>query len=55
MLVARAVILDPNGTLAGDEAVLIGIYEELLRERGIAFGAEDYPPLCRFARPPDLW
>ena len=50
MLAARAVILDFNGTLAADEAVLIGIYQELLREHGIAFAAEDYP---RFAGLPD--
>ena len=38
----RAVILDFNGTLAEDDAMLIGIYEELLREHGVAFDAADY-------------
>jgi HAD superfamily hydrolase (TIGR01509 family) len=42
MRAARAVILDFNGTLAEDEALLIGIYEELLREHGMAFDAEEY-------------
>ena len=43
MRAARAVILDFNGTLADDEALLIGIYEELLREHGVAFDAGEYP------------
>ena len=43
MSAARAVILDFNGTLADDEALLIGIYEELLREHGVAFDAGQYP------------
>lgn len=47
---ARAVILDFNGTLADDEALLIGIYEELLREQGLAFDAGEYP---RYAGLPD--
>jgi HAD superfamily hydrolase (TIGR01509 family) len=47
---ARAVILDFNGTLADDEALLIGIYEELLREHGLAFEAGEYP---RYAGLPD--
>ena len=47
---ARAVILDFNGTLAEDEAVLIGIYEELLREHGLPFEPADYP---RYAGRPD--
>ena len=40
--VTRAVILDFNGTLAEDEAVLIGIYEELLSEHGVRFEADEY-------------
>lgn len=47
---ARAVILDFNGTLAEDEAVLIGIYEELLEEHGVPFDAREYP---RYAGLPD--
>lgn len=47
---ARAVILDFNGTLAEDEAVLIGIYQELAREHGLPFDAGEYP---RFAGRPD--
>ena len=43
MRVARAVILDFNGTLAEDEALLLGIYEELLREHGLAFKPKQYP------------
>jgi beta-phosphoglucomutase len=39
---ARAVILDFNGTVAEDEMMLIGIYEELLREHGVAFDAGAY-------------
>jgi beta-phosphoglucomutase-like phosphatase (HAD superfamily) len=50
MRAARAVILDFNGTLAEDEALLIGIYEELLREHGLAFDAGEYP---RYAGLPD--
>jgi beta-phosphoglucomutase-like phosphatase (HAD superfamily) len=47
---AHAVILDFNGTLAEDEALLVGIYEELLREHGVDFDAEEYP---RYAGLPD--
>jgi beta-phosphoglucomutase-like phosphatase (HAD superfamily) len=47
---ARAVILDFNGTIAEDEALLIGIYEELLGEHGVAFEAGHYP---RYAGLPD--
>jgi HAD superfamily hydrolase (TIGR01509 family) len=47
---AAAVILDFNGTLAEDEALLVGIYEELLREHGVAFDAEKY---SRYAGLPD--
>lgn len=47
---ARAVILDFNGTLADDEALLIGIYEDLLSEHGVAFEAGQYP---RYAGLPD--
>jgi HAD superfamily hydrolase (TIGR01509 family) len=47
---AGAVILDFNGTLAEDETLLIGIYEELLREHGVAFEAGHYP---RYAGLPD--
>ena len=50
MRAARAVILDFNGTLAEDEAVLIGIYEELLWEHGVAFDGGDY---ARYAGLPD--
>lgn len=50
MQAARAVILDFNGTLAEDEAVLIGIYEELLGEHGLPFDAGEYP---RYAGLPD--
>lgn len=50
MRAARAVILDFNGTLAEDDAVLIGIYEELLREHGLAFDAKEFP---RYAGLPD--
>jgi beta-phosphoglucomutase len=46
----RAVILDFNGTVADDEALLIGIYQELFRERGLAFEADHYP---RYAGLPD--
>lgn len=46
----RAVILDFNGTVADDEALLIGIYQELFRERGLAFEAGHYP---RYAGLPD--
>ena len=42
MRAARAVILDFNGTVAEDEAILSGIYEDLLREHGLAFDAEEY-------------
>jgi beta-phosphoglucomutase-like phosphatase (HAD superfamily) len=42
MRATRAVILDFNGTLAEDDAVLIGIYEDLLREHGLAFDASVY-------------
>ncbi len=42
MSAAHAVILDFNGTLAEDEAVLIGIYEELLWEHGVAFDPAEY-------------
>jgi beta-phosphoglucomutase len=42
MDVTRAVILDFNGTVAEDEAVLIGIYEELLEERGVRFEVDAY-------------
>ena len=38
----RAVILDFNGTVAEDDAVLIGIYEELLREHGVPFEVDEY-------------
>jgi HAD superfamily hydrolase (TIGR01509 family) len=47
---ARAVILDFNGTLAEDEALLIGIYEDLLREHGVGFEASHY---SRYAGLPD--
>jgi HAD superfamily hydrolase (TIGR01509 family) len=47
---ARAVILDFNGTVAEDEGLLIAIYQELLREHGIAFEAGHYP---RYAGLPD--
>ncbi len=50
MQAAQAVILDFNGTLAEDEAVLIGIYEELLGEHGLSFDAGEYP---RYAGLPD--
>jgi len=50
MRAAQAVILDFNGTVAEDEAVLIGIYEELLGEHGLVFGAADYR---RYAGTPD--
>lgn len=50
MHAARAVILDFNGTLAEDEAVLIGIYEELLEEHGVPFDSSEYP---RYAGLPD--
>jgi beta-phosphoglucomutase len=50
MHAARAVILDFNGTLAQDEAVLIGIYEELLEEHGVPFDSSEYP---RYAGLPD--
>jgi HAD superfamily hydrolase (TIGR01509 family) len=50
MRAARAVILYFNGTLAEDEALLIGIYEELLREYGLAFDADEYH---RYAGLPD--
>jgi HAD superfamily hydrolase (TIGR01509 family) len=50
MRAARAVILDFNGTLAEDEALLVGIYEELLREHGLAFDAGEYH---RYAGLPD--
>jgi beta-phosphoglucomutase len=46
----RAVILDFNGTVADDEALLIGIYQELFRKRGLAFEAGHYP---RYAGLPD--
>jgi HAD superfamily hydrolase (TIGR01509 family) len=39
---ARAAILDFNGTVADDEALLAGIYEDLLRARGVAFEAAHY-------------
>jgi HAD superfamily hydrolase (TIGR01509 family) len=42
MELTRAVILDFNGTLAEDEAVLIGIYEELLAEHGVPFEVDAY-------------
>lgn len=45
-----AVILDFNGTMAEDEAMLMGIYEELLREHGVAFHAGEY---SRYAGLPD--
>jgi beta-phosphoglucomutase-like phosphatase (HAD superfamily) len=48
--VAHAVILDFNATLAEDEALLLGIYEERLREHGLAFEPGDYP---RYAGLPD--
>ena len=47
---ARAVIVDFNGTLAEDDALLIGIYGELFREHGIAFEAGQY---TRYAGVPD--
>jgi beta-phosphoglucomutase-like phosphatase (HAD superfamily) len=47
---ARAAILDFNGTVAEDEALLIGIYEDLLREQGVAFEAAHY---WRYAGLPD--
>jgi HAD superfamily hydrolase (TIGR01509 family) len=47
---ARAVLLDFNGTIADDEALLIGIYEDLLGEHGVAFEAGQYP---RYAGLPD--
>lgn len=47
---ARAVILDFNGTVAEDETLLIGIYEDLLREHGVAFEAGHY---SRYAGLPD--
>jgi beta-phosphoglucomutase-like phosphatase (HAD superfamily) len=47
---ARAVIVDFNGTLAEDDALLINIYRQLLREHGIAFGAHHY---ARYAGIPD--
>lgn len=47
---ARAVILDFNGTLAEDDALLTKIYEEPLGEHGIAFGAHHY---ARYAGIPD--
>ncbi len=50
MRATRAVILDFNGTLAEDEALLIGIYEELLREHGLAFDEDQYH---RYAGLPD--
>lgn len=50
MSAAQAVILDFNGTLAEDEAVLMGIYEELLWEHGVAFDGAEYH---RFAGIPD--
>jgi beta-phosphoglucomutase len=50
MRAARAVILDFNGTLAEDEALLVSIYEELLREHGLAFDAGEYH---RYAGLPD--
>ena len=50
MLAARAVILDFNGTVADDEALLIGIYEELLREHGLVFERAHY---SRYAGLPD--
>jgi beta-phosphoglucomutase len=39
---AAAVILDFNGTVAEDETMLMGIYEALLREHGVAFDAAEY-------------
>jgi beta-phosphoglucomutase-like phosphatase (HAD superfamily) len=50
MRAARAVILDFNGTLAEDEALLLGIYEELLREHGLEYERGEYP---RYAGLPD--
>lgn len=47
---ARAVIIDFNGTLADDDALLIGIYGELFLEHGIAFEAGHY---ARYAGIPD--
>src|SRR4029450_12835898 len=47
---ARAAILDFNGTVAEDEALLMGIYEDLLREQGVAFEAAHY---WRYAGLPD--
>ena len=42
MPAARAVILDFNGTVAQDEAILLRIYEDLLREHGLAFDVQEY-------------
>jgi beta-phosphoglucomutase len=50
MRAAHAVILDFNGTLAEDEALLLEIYEELLREHGVAFEPREYQ---RYAGLPD--
>jgi beta-phosphoglucomutase-like phosphatase (HAD superfamily) len=56
MLPAHALILDFNGTLAADGALLLQIYEELLREHGVPFGPREYrlyaglPDQAMFAR-----
>lgn len=39
---AAAVILDFNGTVAEDETMLMGIYDALLQEHGVAFDAGEY-------------